>query len=256
MKTRRKVSIVILCMAAGLSSCSKDDKNQIENNKKAYFPAQISTHLFESSGNNAVFNFSYNDDNEIIKITQQVGSRILTNAFTYTNHLLSEASFDNGTVVYSINYDASGRIASISEGETNFPFNYNQSTNKYYWQVSATTCYADFNENNAIEAMYTIYNNTTISTSEEKDGVFKNLQFQPALSLLLGAFSLTNFDLYLLSPSAITGYHTGGTVDSDDYTIENVRDDNGNITTATYINEDGTPREGLEITYEARETRP
>lgn len=260
MKSLNTLNILsILFMALLVSGCGKDDDSSTPEPGPTvgYFPTQISTNVFENPSKDATFNFSYNDYNEITKITQAIGSDTYTNTFTYTNHLLTEASFDNGSVVYSITYDASGRIASLSEGgETAISFAYDETFNKYTWEAGSNTAYVDFNQNNAIEAMYIIYSNTSISTSAEKDGVFKNLPFQPALSLVLGVFALTNFDLYLLSPSAITGYNTAGTIDSDNYTIENTRDGNDNIVSATYIYSDGTPREELSITYEERGLNP
>lgn len=245
MKTTIKTTVMALLMASLLFSCSKDDDNPVVENEKGYFPTQISINYFAAPSNNVTYNFSYNEYNEITKFEQVSSTNTYTSTYTYTNHLLTQMN-DNG-VITEFSYTSSGRLvsATIGSGTTRI-FAYDAANNKYSWTSGGATSFVDFNTNNAVEA-FSVYSSVfSVNVGTENDGIFKNLAFQPALSITMAyTFGL---DIYMLSPSAIGGFSVG----SSYTTCENTTDENGNIVSALY-SEGATPVAELTIAYEERE---
>jgi len=237
---------IIVCFSSIIIIVSCGKKNDHPKVKTGYFPSQIDANYFADPSNNGIYHFRYNEYNEITQINTESNNY----AFTYANHLLSVANVDGS--INTFNYTSSGRLASIGDGSGSetVPVSYDESNKKYSWTTSSGSAYIDFTTNNAIEMVSFYGSLLPVTTGAKNDGVFKNLSFQPALSLLI-AFSFANLEVYLLSPSSITSLGN-----SAPYTIENVRDDDNNIASATFIKPDGTPDFELNIAYEKRRLTP
>lgn len=183
-------------------ACSSDDDGVTEEiePQTGYFPSELN--YISDTGETGTYYFSYNDRNQITNVSLEAETVGFEVNFEYENNLTSKFSVNGDE--FLLDYTSNGKISSFESDGTVRPVVYSESENTYSVDAYAI----ELDESNVLAA-YNIGYTIQVKTNPDRDGAFKNLEFQPGLFFTSLAVSYMT-DIYFYSPFEVNGYIISG----------------------------------------------